>query len=54
MTAAARSDDESGTAHLGRVHQDASERCSVTADVMAQALGGRRCWIRLDGPLPRP
>ena len=42
MTAAARSDDESGTAHLGRVHQDASERWSVTADVMAQALGGRR------------
>ena len=42
MTAAARSDYESGTAHLGRVHQDASERWSVTADVMAQALGGRR------------
>ena len=42
MTAAARSDDESGTAHLGRVHQDASERWSVTAEVMAQALGGRR------------
>ena len=42
MTAAARSDDESGTAHLGRFHQDASERWSVTAEVMAQALGGRR------------
>ena len=42
MTAAARSDDESGTAHLGRVHHDASERWSMTAEVIAQALGGRR------------
>ena len=42
MTAAARSDYESGTAHLSRFRQDASERWSVTAEVMAQALGGRR------------